>query len=100
MSAATYRPPLDPYLIDTDPGSGGAMAPPSDWCGDFDAYRGEIRRRFRSDPEARQSMLIAARRFDPTPSLSPITFRGRYAHWARALIETAKRDLKAGQTRH
>lgn len=88
-----YRAPCDPYHIHTEPGSGGAMAPPDGSVETPESYRQEMLKRFRRDPEARQCMLIAARRFDPDPTRSPITFHGRYCDWARTLIATLHRQM-------
>ena len=92
-SRSRYRAPSDPYHLHTEPGTGGAMAPPHNSIECYESYRREMLWRFKRDPEARQCMLIAARRFDPDPKRSPITFHGRYCDWARELIYTLHRKM-------
>ena len=55
-----------------------------------------------SRPDARQCMLIAARRFDPCPDLSPVTFYGSFADWAKEIIARLNRQLteQPQETRH
>jgi hypothetical protein len=86
--------------MDTTPGSGGTMAPGPEFNGTGDQYRDVVRERFRRDPEARQCMLIAARRFDPDPERSPVAFHGRYAELARALIARLAEQLRRERTEH
>jgi hypothetical protein len=82
-----------PYLIDTQPGSGGAMAPWHGFKSGFNEYRDEIRQRFKKDPEARRHMLIAAQSMKPGCADSPVRFRGRYAWWARSILTTLRNHL-------
>lgn len=96
------HPPKSPYHLQTEPGSGGMMAPCIGSVQSFEDYRHAMLDRFRRDPEARQCMLIAARRFDPCPDLSPVTFYGSYADWAKEIIARLNRQLteQPQETRH
>ncbi|MCX8017249.1 MAG: hypothetical protein N2690_05040 [Rhodocyclaceae bacterium] len=81
---------FNPFLVDTEPGSGGAFAPPAGFAGD---YAECIRQRYRSDPAARQHIAIVARY---VRLRRDVKFVGPFAAQAQELVRSfgAKNDRR------
>jgi len=76
------------HRIDTAPGKTGPFAPPADWNGNADAYRGLLRDLWRLDTAARQQMGVVARR------LARVAFHGPYAEEAQQVAEAIAQRLQ------
>jgi len=93
--APAHPVPLSAYDFDTTPGARGALAPPADFAGDRHQYLALMRQRYHQDHEARQCILIAALRTNQAFGDRALTFRGPFADWAREVILTTARRLRA-----
>lgn len=74
---------IQTVLIDTTPGTGGAMAPPDGWEGDAEMYMSLIRHRYATDRIAKMHiaiMAINARRLG-------LRYAGPFADQASIIIE-------------
>jgi len=85
--APIHRACLSSVDFDTTPGAPSALAPSLAFLGDEETYREEMRERYRSDPEVRTCILLAAIRPLRSNNILTNQFRGPYSDWAKKLIE-------------
>lgn len=73
-------------VVDTEPGSNTAFAPPLGFDGKYSAF---LKERFESDPGARQHIAVAVSRMRRT-GYEPPTYLGRFAKEAEWMLKRFK----------
>lgn len=93
MSASSLEKKL--LHIDTSRGGTGPLCPPACWFGTLEEYKQLIRYRWRTNPEARNQLMLACQTWHRYGGPAAIKFYGPFADYARDLIADAANNMAA-----